>query len=380
MNASHQWIVPLARPVIGEPEMEAVRDVLLSRWLTQGPVCQHFERELCNYLQAQNAVVVNSGTSALFLAVKALGITGEVILPSLTYVASANAIVAAGAVPVFADVDYTTCNLTPQTIYEMITSTTQAIMVVHFAGQLCDMPGIRELTRNLGIAVIEDSAETLGGKIGNTINGNWSDAACYSFFPTKNITTGEGGAVTTNDSILAAKIRALAAHGIEKDSSLSFQTKPWRRSASYPGYNFRLSDILAAIGLVQLTRVEDMNNQRRQNARKLASKLSAVSCIDLPIEMEDYYHVYQMFTIKIRSPAQRDMLVSYLRQRGIEASVHFDPPVHLQLPYYTGRALPVTEVLSSSLVTLPMYPELSDSEIDYIATNVKAAIAEQVKH
>lgn len=380
MNAAHQWIVPLARPVIGESEMEAVRDVLLSRWLTQGPVSQHFERELCNYLQAQNAIAVNSGTSALFLAVKALEITGEVILPSLTYVASANAIAAAGAVPVFADVDYTTCNLTPQTIHEMITARTQAIMVVHFAGQLCDMPGIKELTQSLGIAVIEDSAETLGGRIGNTINGNWSNAACYSFFPTKNITTGEGGAVTTNDHILASKIRALAAHGIEKDPPSSFQTKPWHRSASYTGYNFRLSDILAAIGTVQLTRLEDMNNQRRQNARKLASSLADIAYIDLPIEIEGYHHVYQMFTIKVHSPVQRDMLVTYLRQRGIEASVHFDPPVHLQLPYYTGRSLPVTEALSSSLVTLPMYPDLSDSEIDYIATSVKAAIAEQMKH
>jgi len=367
--------IPLCKPFIGDEEIQLVQEVLKSGWLAHGPKTKQFEQDFAKCIGVKKAVSLNSCTSALYLALKALDIKGEIILPSFTFVASANAIVTAGAKPVFADIDYDTCNINPREIEKKITDKTEAIMPVHFAGQSCRMDEIMEIAEKNNLMVIEDSAEAIGATFKGKKTGSFG-IGCFSFYPTKNITTGEGGMVTTNDEELANIISTLRAHGI---SSSTFERekkqKPWLRAAVLAGYNFRLCDVLAAIGVVQLKKIDEMNEKRRKHAEYLSKNLKSDK-IDLPVEDKDCKHVYQMYTIKVKG-INRTTFVRKLNDKGIQASVHFDPPVHLQ-PYYLNMdckgKLPVTEKVSDSIVTLPMYPSMTKEELDYIITSVEEAI------
>jgi len=370
--------IPLCIPCVGEEELDAIRSVLESGWLTHGPKNREFAARFAEYIGVKHAIPMNSCTSALQLALEAQGITGEVILPSFTFVASANAIVNAGAQPVFADIEYDTCNIDPSSIKASVTSRTEAIMVVHFGGQSCRMDAVMQIAERHGLAVIEDSAETIGGEFRGQKAGSFA-TGCFSFYPTKNITTGDGGMLTTDNDELGGKVRALIAHGI---SSIAHeregQAKPWFRSAMYAGYNFRMSDILAAIGVEQMKKIDGMNEARREHAAYLSERLAGLDQIDLPVELPECKHVYQMYTIKVKD-VNRDEFVGRLRNRGISASVHFDPSVHLQEYYRTlGTSpvpLPVTERVSRSIVTLPMYPQLNTVELDYMVKVIKETLA-----
>jgi perosamine synthetase len=371
-------MIPLCVPNIGEEELTLVEEVLKSGWLTHGSYNEQFERDFAKYLGVKRAVSMNSCTSALHLAIEVQGITGEVIAPSFTFVASANAIVTGGATPVFADVEYETCNVDPCSIKDKLSPRTEAIMPVHFGGQSCRMDEIMVIAKKHGLAVIEDSAETIGGEFKGQKTGTFG-TGCFSFFPTKNITTGEGGMLTTEDDALADKARAYVGHGISKRESERERTeRPWFRSATYAGYNFRMSNLLAAIGVAQLKKLDDMNEKRRQHAAYLKTKLADIEEIDLPVEVEYCKHIYQMFTIKVKN-MDRNAFVRRLREKGIGASVHFDPPVHLQ-GYYVERFgrvhLPVTEQIADSIVTLPLYPQLEKAALDRIVIAVKSTLAE----
>jgi len=372
--------IPLSKPYLNKKELKAVEQVLNSGWLTHGPKNQEFEEKFAEYIGTKYAVSLNSCASALFAVIKALEITEEIILPSFTFVASANAIVTAGAKPVFADIDYQTNNIDPQDIERKITKKTQAIMPVHFAGQSCQMDKIIALAKKYKLWVIEDSAEAIGAEFKNKKTGSFG-IGCFSFFPTKNMTTGEGGMVTTNDKKLVQKIKTLAGHGISKPTNQRIKTKkPWYRVATLAGYNFRMSNILAAIGVEQLKKIEKMNSLRRKHAAYLNKKLQHLKQIDVPIEMPNARHVYQMYTIKLKE-GNRDILVKKLKEKGIEASVHFDPPVHLQ-PYYKKYGyqkndLPVTEKVAQSIITLPLYPQMTKKDLDYIIYHLKAFLSSQ---
>ncbi len=367
-------MIPLCPPNVGDEELQAVKEVLNSGWLAEGPKNKEFEEQFAKYIGVTEAVTLNSCTAALFLAVKGLGIKGEVILPSFTFVASANAIVTAGATPVFAEVEYDTCNVDAADIERRITPRTEAIMPVHFGGQAVDMDAIMNIAAKHKLAVIEDSAETIGGTFKNKKTGAFA-TGCFSFFPTKNMTTGEGGMLTTNDHQLAEKVRALAGHGISKSTlQREKEKKPWLRSAMYAGYNFRLSNILAAIGVEQLKKLDAMNRMRREHAAYLSKGLAGVAGIELPVEKQDRLHVYQMYTIKVKK--NRDEIVLKLREKGIGASVHFDPPVHLQAFYQENYGIkkgdfPITERIADSIITLPMYPTMKQSDLDFIVETVK---------
>lgn len=371
-------MIPLCRPYLDEKELEAVKEVFESGWLAEGPKNEELEKMFADYIGVKRAVTSNSCASALFLVVKALDIKGEVILPSFTFAASANAVETAGATPVFVDIDYNTCNIDVIKTEEKITPKTEAIMPVHFAGQSSKMDEIMNLAERYNLKVIEDSAEAVGAEFDGKKTGSFG-IGCFSFFPTKNMTTGEGGMITTNDETLAEKIKTMASHGIPKSTlGREKDKKPWARSAIYAGYNFRMSNILAAIGVEQFKKLETMNELRREHAKYLNEGLKGVKQIDLPIEMAGCKHVYQMYTIKLKT-GNRDEFVLKLREAGIGASVHFDPPVHLQHYYqnkynYKTGDFPITEKVSESIVTLPMYPALTQKDLDFIIDTIKKIV------
>ncbi|MFN0058502.1 MAG: DegT/DnrJ/EryC1/StrS family aminotransferase [Planctomycetota bacterium] len=373
-------MIPLCVPAVGPDEERALAEVLASGWLTEGPKNQEFEQIFAKTVGVEHAVSLNSCTSALFLALKAHDIRGEVIIPSFTFVATANAVVTAGATPVFADIEPESCNLAVADIARRITPRTEAILPIHFGGQCCDMAGILELARRHHLVVIEDSAETLGGTF-NDVHAGAFGTGCFSFFPTKNITTGEGGMLTTNDAGIAHTVRTLAAHGISRSTAeRERQRRPWVRSAQFAGYNFRLSSLLAALGVVQMQKLASLNEARRRNADALSAQLQGIEGITLPKELPLRRHVYQMYTIQL-ADLPRDTFVERLRDRGVGASVHFTPPVHLQ-DFYRDPCgsehleLPQTEAVAARIVTLPMYPQLTSAQIATIAETVATCAAE----
>ena len=373
--------IPLCKPAVGKEEIERVKEVLHSGWLTSGKYNAAFEEELAKYIGITHAICVNSCTSALQLAIEAQGITGEILVPSFTFVASANAIVTSGATPVFVDVDYDTCNMDIEKAKRKIYDSTEAIMPVHFGGQPCDMVGVMKLAGDYNLKVIEDSAETLGATFKGKQAGSFGHANCFSFFPTKNITTGEGGALVTNDDKLAEKVRAYVGHGIGSSASeREKQDKPWLREAMYAGYNYRMSNILAAVGYEQIRKIDGLNRGRQEKAKRLTEEIKDIKEIQVPKVAEGATHVYQMYTIKVPKE-RRDDLVHYLRACGIGASVHFDPPIHKQSFYrkkmFNADDLDVTETLSKEIVTLPMFSGISDAEIDYIVSKLRIYLGTQ---
>jgi perosamine synthetase len=370
-------MIPLTKPFTDDSEANAVRDVLRSGWLAHGPNCQKLEEMFSDYIGVKHSVCVNSCTSALHLAVMSLGITGEVIVPSFTFVATANAVVTAGAKPVFADITEDTCNIDPVDIEKKITPRTQAIIPVHYAGHPADMDEIMRIAKKHKLFVIEDSAECIGGEFGGRRAGSIGDVGCFSFFPTKNMTTGEGGMVTTNNDSVTSKVKTLKAHGISTEThEREKKEKPWFRAATMAGFNFRMSDVCAAIGVEQMKKLEKMNSMRIESAG-LLSELLEGSGVESPVTRKGCRHVFQMYTIKLPSGSDRTKFINKLKELGVQASVHFDPPVHLQ-PYYESwkAKLPVTEDVYERIVTLPMYAGMSKDDVKKVAASVKSAMKE----
>jgi len=367
-------MIPLSKTNLGPEEFKAVEEVLKSGWLAHGPKNEEFEEAFAEYIGVKYAHTFNSCASALFLAVKALDIKGEVILPSFTFAASANAIETAGAKPVFADIDPHNFNLDPESFEDKITSRTEAVMPVHIAGRPCNMDAIMKIARKHKLAVIEDSAEAIGAEYKGRKTGTFG-VGCFSFFPTKNITTGEGGMITTNDEKIAKFVKTLGAHGISKDTYARQKTKrPWLRAATMAGYNFRMSNILAAIGSEQLKKIDAMNDQRIGHALYLNENLKGLG-VDVPFFEKDYKHVYQMYIINVDTKI-RDKMFKYLIESGVAATVFSDPPVHLQ-PYYQKKygfkkgSLPNIEKAAKSNIVLPMFPQLTKDDLDKIVATIK---------
>jgi len=370
-------MIPLSKPNLGPEELKAAREVLKSGWLAHGPKNEELEEVFAKYIGVKYACTCNSCASALFLAVKALGIKGEVILPSFTFVASANAVETAGAVPVFADINSHNFNLDPVSVEDKITRRTEAIMPVHVAGRPVDMGAIARIAKKHKLAIIEDSAQAIGAEYKGKKTGTFG-LGCFSFFPTKNMTTGEGGMITTNDEKIAKLVKTMGAHGISKDTYAREKSKkPWLRAAILAGYNLRMSNILAAIGVEQFKKLDFMNNRRISHAVYLNKNLKELE-IDIPYFEKDYRHVYQMYIISV-NPKMRDKMFKYLIKNNIAATVFSDPPVHLQ-PYYRKKYgfkkgdLPKTEQAAKSNIVLPMFPQLAKSDLDRIILVIKKFI------
>jgi perosamine synthetase len=370
--------VPLCKPEVGEEEIDAIRAVFAEGSLSHGPKVTEFEQAFAKKIGTAHAVSMNSWTSASFLVcayIRERFGDGEVIIPSFTFVASANTVASAGLTPVFADVDWATHEVTAATLAPVITPRTRAIMVVHYAGRPCNMPEIMALADRHNLFVIEDSAECLGAEVAGKQAGSYA-TGIYSFYATKNITTGEGGMVTTNDTDLAEWLRIRLGHGVKKGSySRDGVARGWYRNAVVPGHNFRLSNFQAAMGIVQLARLDDMNRKRYEVARAYDTALRDIPGVERPELLPVSQHSYQMYAIKV-APERRDDVLLGLQAAGVGASAHFDPPVHWQTAYADANVtLPVTERLSRSTITLPISPVQTAVETEHVINVLRAEMA-----
>lgn len=376
--------LPYGRQTVTAEDIRAVEEVLRGDWLTTGPAVDRFEAALSDAIGASDVVVVSSGTAALHLACATLDLApgDEVILPSLTFAASANAIEYCGGTPVFAEVAQDTLCLDPVDVERRLTERTRAVMTVHYAGLPANLPELRALTGSRGIPLLEDAAHALGARDGEALVGARSHLATFSFHPVKHVTTAEGGAIATNAPELARRLRRLRNHGLDTDVRARERASTWRYEMVELGWNYRLSDVGAALGASQLRRLGSGLARRRELARAYFEAFRNTDAIELPRVAEPDGHAWHIFPILLGAGhlrIDRDAFVTALRAEHIGANVHY-APTHLQ-PYYRGRyghrpgELPITEDVCARLVTLPLYPAMSDADLADVVSAVSKLVA-----
>jgi len=378
------WRVPLADIDFGAAEEEAVLQVIRSGWLSMGEVTRKFEQEFASFIGARHTLAVTNATAALHLACLAAGIGAgdEVILPSLTFVATANAIRYTGATPVFADIESLDwLNISPASIESRITERTRAILVVHYAGFACDMPAITKIARRHDLVVLEDSAHAIGSKLGGRSLGTWGAIGCYSFFSNKNLTTGEGGMLATDDDFLAEKLRILRSHGMTSLSWDRHQGHAYSYDVVDLGYNYRIDEMRSALGRVQLGKLP-AGNQRRGELTALYRELMAELApeIQMPFAGKRGSSCYHILPALLPPGTDRTHFMEGLKQRGIQTSIHYPPVHHFQIYHEqwqkSGGALPLTEEAASRQVTLPLYPTMRDEQVQWVVQAVKEVLQE----
>ncbi len=348
--------------------MQAVQSVLQSGWLTMGSVTQGFETAFAQYTGAKHALAVSNCTDGLHMACLALGLQpgDEVILPSLTFVATANAVRYTGATPVFADiVSERNLNISPESIESCITGRTRAIIVVHYGGYACDMPGILSLAEKHGLSVIEDAAHAAGAWLDSRHLGTWGHIGCFSFFSNKNMTTGEGGMVTTNDDALYEKLRLFRSHGMTSLTWDRHRGHAWSYDVVELGYNYRIDEIRAALGLEQLKKLDHFNERRRQLVQQYRETLQELAPQVLaPFESHRGVTAAHIMPVLLPAGVDRRAFMDRMKESGIQTSIHY-PPIHHFSAYnqYTHTSLPVTESVVEREITLPLYPRLSQEDV-----------------
>lgn len=378
------WRVPLADVDFGVEEEEAVRQVVRSGWLSMGEVTQGFEQEFAAFIGAKHTLAVTNATAALHLACLAAGIGpgDEVIVPSLTFVATANAVRYTGATPVFADVESLDwLNISPASIESRITERTRAILVVHYAGYACDMPAIQEIARKHNLIVLEDSAHAIGSDLDGRKLGTWGSIGCYSFFSNKNMTTGEGGMLATDDDALAERLRILRSHGMTSLSWDRHQGHAYSYDVVDLGYNYRIDEMRAALGRVQLGKLPAANLRRQHLTglyRELLTELAPE--VHMPFGELRGTSCYHILPVLLPPGTDRIRFMEGLKSHGVQTSIHY-PPVHRFQIYNEdwqrrGAFLPITEDAANREVTLPLYPTMRDEQVHWVAQAVKEALQE----
>ena len=353
--------IPVYTPLLDGREEKYVLDAVRSGWISSlGSYVTRFEQEFARFCGVQHAISVSNGTVALHLALHALGVGpgDEVIVPSLTFVATANAVHYTGATPVFADVDPTTWCIDPEDVERRITPRTRAILPVHLYGHPAPMPALQELADKHHLILIEDAAEAHGAAIHGRRVGGWGRIAAFSFYANKIITTGEGGMLTTDDEALAARCRTL------RDHAMPPHRRYWHEEV---GFNYRMTNLQAAVGVAQMERIERFLERKREIAARYREQLAGVPGVTFAAERSGYTNVYWMVSILVESPyaLSRDELISALRERGIDSRPFFHPMDTLP-PYRSDVPRPVALHLSRCGLNLPSSPALTDTQIDYI--------------
>jgi len=375
------WKIPLFKIYWDEEDIRMVKEAIQrGMFWAIGPNIENFEQMLAKYTGARYALVFNSGTSALHAVLLTYGIGpgDEVIVPSFTFIATANAPLFVEARPVFADIEEKSYGLDPEDVERKITPETRAIMPIHYGGSPCKITELKAVAEKHNLLLIEDAAESLGAAVDGKKVGTYGDCAILSFCSNKVITTGEGGAVLTDSEELCQELKLARSHG-RAETTNYFASNEYMDYISL-GYNFRMSDITAALGIAQLKKIDRIIEMRRRNAARMSAKLSEIGEVEPPHAPEHLFHVYQIYTIKIKAGQEkRDALSAYLAQRGIMTRVYFHP-VHFTY-YYKNHLgyecdLPVTEKVSEQVLTLPMYPSLTEDEIDYVADRIAAFFSE----
>ena len=371
--------VPFVVPNIELSDKHAIETALKSNLLTDGPILRKFENEFCKFTGSKYAIGVSNATSALHLSLKSIGIKkgDEVIIPNITFVATANAVLYVDATPVLVDVNDHDINISIKSIEKSITKKTKAIIPVHFAGKSCDMLAIQNLAKKHNLEIIEDCAHALGTKFNKTHVGNFGKTGCFSFYPTKNLTTFEGGMVITNSKKIASKIRSMRNHGINKSLKERFSTGyPWDFDVSELGYNFRLDEIRSSLGLNQLKRLHKMNKQRQDASRYYKKQLKSINGIKLLEDPNLKNNSCHLFVIKILKNfiIDRNLLFKYLLKNGIRTSVHYKPLNKFNFYKSNSKiysSLEVSEQLYSKILSLPLFPQITKRELDLVINAIK---------
>jgi dTDP-4-amino-4,6-dideoxygalactose transaminase len=374
-------VIPITRPRVGPEEAHAAGEAVLSGWLSQGPRVQLFEQAVAEYVGAAHAVATSNCTTALHLALIAAGVKpgDQVICPSFTFIATANAVLYAGAEPVFVDIDPRTYNLDPEKVEAALTPRTRAIMPVDQIGLAADIPAVLEIARRRGLAVVEDAAPSLGATVGERRVGSLSDFTCFSFHPRKSITTGEGGMITTADADAAARLGRLRSHGAStsdlarhRSGSLDFE------EYEELGFNYRMTDVQAAVGLVQMGRLEGILEDRRRLALRYNELVAGIEGVTAPTEPAGRRHTFQSYCVRLPSGI-RSRVMANLAEAGIASrrgvmAIHLEPLYRSLSP---GASLPQTERAAADTLLLPLFAGMTTSEqdqvVDALARSVRSA-------
>lgn len=377
--------IPYGRHAVDEDDVEAVAAVLRGDWLTTGPMVERFERAMAERVGARHAVAVSSGTAALHAAMRALSIGpgDEVIVPAMTFAATANGVVYEGGVPVFADVDPETLLLDPASVAAKVTPNTKAVIGVDYAGQPCDYDALRALCADRGIAFVADACHSLGAAFRGRPVGSLAGMTVFSFHPVKHITTGEGGMVMTDDPGMAERMRRFRNHGISADAHERSEGATWYYEIGELGFNYRISDVMCGLGLSQLGKLDRWLARRREIARRYDGAFAGDPRIRPLAAAPDREHAFHLYVVRIdfaRIAGGRRALVGLLREGGVAANVHYIP-VHLH-PYYrrvlgTGAGMcPVAEKAYEQILSIPIYPGMSDGDVERVIGRLTEAVGQ----
>lgn len=376
------WKIPLFDLDYNQKEINAVLKVLRRRWLTMGERVEEFENKFAEFLKARYAIALSSGTAALHLALKSLGIKerDEVLVPVITFVASANAVLYCGAKPVFVDsTSLEDFNISITDLEKKTSSKTRGVVVVHYGGFLADMEKINRLAKKYDLFVIEDSAHSIGTKYGSKMAGTFGDAGCYSFFSNKNLATGEGGMIVTPDRKLAQKIKLLRTHGMTRSTWERFESNSSGYDIIELGYNYRMTEISAVLGLEQLKKLERNNYKRRLLTQIYIKYLGDIQEISIPFKNHPGDSSHHLFPMLLDKNTGREEFMRKLEQKGIQTSIHYQP-VH-KFSYYRKNfpqksgTLSISEEIGKREVSLPLHPQMSEDDVVFICQQIKKILS-----